>query len=75
MGTCTFVCSTINASPEYFNLNTPLNLSSPNSPISSISRSGAVVPKSNSLTTILSVMMGGVGALERAEVRRSLAVE
>ena len=69
MFTCTFVCKTMCASPEYFNLNTPRNLSSPSSPISNISRSGGVVPRLNSLTTMLSVMMGGIGAFESAEVR------
>ena len=38
------------------------------------SNSGAVVPRLNSLTIILSVIIGGIGAFESVEVRRLLVV-
>lgn len=57
---------TICASPSYVNLKIPRNWSTVNSPISLISSSGGWVPISNSTTSILSAMTGGLLPLLRA---------
>lgn len=51
----------------------PLNLSSARSPISSISSSGGVEPRFNSVTRMSSTMIGGFGDLFKAFVSISLA--
>jgi hypothetical protein len=72
---CTLVLSVKKASPAYDILNMPLNLSSARSPISSISKSGGVSPRFNSVTMMSSTMMGGFGDLLRAAVSISRARE